>query len=275
MKLSIIIPAHNESKTIVKCLNSIFTQKADKSKYEVIVVDDFSEDKTSEVVLSNFGGFPNLKVIRTSININCGPARNLGYQNSSGEYIWCIDADDDIYPDCLDKIIEKLEKTNVDCLYLNYISNEKKKCILQIDSLQKLCNTAIGPWCRTYKRQFYINFPNYRPEDVYPFYLMVDQVKTVDYMPIYCYHWNIYNPMSMTRAFDFCNAHPDTLLEYAKQNYLINNNLSDKWVSGIIRNLADMYDIRNKLKTPCVRDAWSRKFYNEWYNCFVRNKFVH
>lgn len=49
MKLSIVIPAFNCEKTIGKCLNSIYEQNTDL-KYEVIVVNDGSVDKTVNVV---------------------------------------------------------------------------------------------------------------------------------------------------------------------------------------------------------------------------------
>ena len=57
MNISVIIPAYNAEKSIADCINSVLNQKFRKSsgKYEIIVVDDGSSDKTAEVV-SKFVG---------------------------------------------------------------------------------------------------------------------------------------------------------------------------------------------------------------------------
>ena len=52
-KLSIIIPAYNEDKTILKVLNQVNATKSDKINYEVIVVDDGSTDDTKNILNAN------------------------------------------------------------------------------------------------------------------------------------------------------------------------------------------------------------------------------
>ena len=50
MTISIIIPVFNGAKTIRRCLNSIFRQKVASGDIEVIVVNDYSTDDTSEIL---------------------------------------------------------------------------------------------------------------------------------------------------------------------------------------------------------------------------------
>ena len=50
MKISVIIPVYNEEKLIVSCLNSKLKQNYPKKDYEIIIVNDGSNDKTKESV---------------------------------------------------------------------------------------------------------------------------------------------------------------------------------------------------------------------------------
>ena len=51
--ISVIIPVYNQEKFITRCIRSILNQTIDKSSYEVIVIDDCSDDNT-DVLLSSF-----------------------------------------------------------------------------------------------------------------------------------------------------------------------------------------------------------------------------
>ena len=86
MKISVIIPAHNEEKTISKCLDSIYNQTF--KDFECVVVADACTDRTAEVAKS-YGA----KVIEANVH-NDGLSRNIGMENSTGEWILFIDADD-------------------------------------------------------------------------------------------------------------------------------------------------------------------------------------
>ena len=87
MLLSIVIPAYNASMYISACLHSIFDQV--DQRVEVILVDDGSQDKTLEIILSDFGdhiGAGRLQVI-SQANSGPGAARNRGLDLCSGRYI--------------------------------------------------------------------------------------------------------------------------------------------------------------------------------------------
>ena len=85
-KVSVVIPAYNEEKYIEKTLQAVLAQ--DYPNFEVIVVDNGSTDRTSDVVRK----FDN--VILLSCNeIGALKARITGYKHASGEIIAAIDAD--------------------------------------------------------------------------------------------------------------------------------------------------------------------------------------
>lgn len=88
MKISFVIPAYNEQDYILDCLKSIFNLDG-LADYEVIVVDNNSTDKTSEVIKNNF---PEAILIKETKK---GPAaaRNAGAKIALGEFMAFIDAD--------------------------------------------------------------------------------------------------------------------------------------------------------------------------------------
>jgi glycosyltransferase involved in cell wall biosynthesis len=92
MKLSIIIPVYNEKNTIFEVLNRINNVKLDYNlEKEVIIVDDFSNDGTREILkdINN----KELKKIFHQSNIGKGGAIKSGLQNITGEIIIIQDAD--------------------------------------------------------------------------------------------------------------------------------------------------------------------------------------
>ena len=102
--LSIIIPAYNASKYIERSLNAIFVHggldKDSLNLIETIVVDDCSNDNTSEIVrqYAKKNELQNIVAIRHEINRQQGAARNTGLKYAQGSLVWFVDVDDIIMP---------------------------------------------------------------------------------------------------------------------------------------------------------------------------------
>lgn len=90
MKFSIVVAAYNAEKYIDECISSLLMQ--DFEDYEVIFVDDGSDDRTLELVKKHLKA-NNLKIYSQK-NKGVGPARMEGMLRSIGEYILFFDADD-------------------------------------------------------------------------------------------------------------------------------------------------------------------------------------
>ena len=93
MKLSIIVVAHNVELYIEKALNSCIA--ALDEEYEVIVVDNNSDDATLSLIRSVAAAHPNIfNVVENDTNVGLGFGRNIGMQHARGEYILFLDGDD-------------------------------------------------------------------------------------------------------------------------------------------------------------------------------------
>ena len=90
-KISVIIPVYNQEKYIGRCLRSIINQSLDKSLYEIIVINDGSNDKTNDVLL-NFKNEINL--INNDQNLGLPRSLNKGIIKSKGSLVVRLDSDD-------------------------------------------------------------------------------------------------------------------------------------------------------------------------------------
>lgn len=101
MKVSVIIPAFNEEKYIEKCLISIFDQE--EKPDEIIVIDNNSTDKTSEIAKRY-----EVKVIKEIIQ-GITPTRNRGFNEAKHEIIARTDADTWVRKDWIKRIKENFK----------------------------------------------------------------------------------------------------------------------------------------------------------------------
>ncbi len=86
--VSIIVPVRDRTEDLVECLNSLAVLDYPEDRKEIIVVDDGSEVKVSDVVTS-----PGVKVIRLEESKGPAACRNLGSKKATGEILAFLDAD--------------------------------------------------------------------------------------------------------------------------------------------------------------------------------------
>lgn len=90
--VSIVIPTHNRKEKLIRLINSILNSKYPQEKIEIIIVDDASNDGTFETVKNKFS-MRMIKIVRNQENQLVSKTRNIGFINSTGEYIFFVDDD--------------------------------------------------------------------------------------------------------------------------------------------------------------------------------------
>ena len=109
MKISIIIPFLNEEKYIKKCTDALLHQTTSRNQYEVIFINNGSTDNTHKI-LQQYHGITILHEPR----INSYAARNLGIQKASNNIIAFVDADTQVAPNWVEKILNVFQTTSAD-----------------------------------------------------------------------------------------------------------------------------------------------------------------
>ena len=124
--LSFVIPTYNPSKLLKSCIESIFNQKIDLELIEVILIDDNSVKKKYIQYIKR--RFKKLKYFKNNKNLGPGLSRNVGIKKASGKYIFCLDSDDYIKKNSLNKIINHIKFKNSDVIFFDFcIIDENKK----------------------------------------------------------------------------------------------------------------------------------------------------
>lgn len=103
--ISFIIPAYNSSGFIRRCITSILS--SDFTDFEIIVVDDGSEDDTLEILESLATEDERVRVL-SKVNEGQGIARNFGLKVAEGKYIAFVDSDDYLSDCYFDRLVPVL-----------------------------------------------------------------------------------------------------------------------------------------------------------------------
>lgn len=107
MKLSIIVPAFNEEKTIGKNISSLLKVDLGNAQREIIVVNDYSTDKTLHK-LKKYGRNPKISIFSHTFNQGKGAAIKTGISHASGHYVIIQDADFEYDPKDIKKLFQTI-----------------------------------------------------------------------------------------------------------------------------------------------------------------------
>ncbi|MEY4939533.1 MAG: hypothetical protein RIQ93_1268 [Verrucomicrobiota bacterium] len=111
--VSIVIPAHNAERSVRRAIESAVTQTMKPA--EVIVIDDHSTDATAPIAAS----FPApIRLISASAR-GSNPARNLGLELATSDWVQFLDADDFLLPNKLERQLSAIsaDAAGVDLVY--------------------------------------------------------------------------------------------------------------------------------------------------------------
>jgi hypothetical protein len=115
-KVTVLITLYNYGEYIEDCINSVI--KNNYKDLEILVINDCStDDSLSKVIPYLKNKDINITIIDNKINSGLLVSRNLGIEISLGDYIFILDADNQIYQDCIEEHLLKIESENTIACY--------------------------------------------------------------------------------------------------------------------------------------------------------------
>ena len=100
--VSVIVPAYNEELNAIRTVESLLASTY--TDLDIVFVDDGSRDQTYERVRTYFADNTRVQVL-TKINGGKASALNVGLAHARGEVVVCIDADTQLYPDAIERLV--------------------------------------------------------------------------------------------------------------------------------------------------------------------------
>ena len=210
MKLSYGITVHNEHEELNQLLE-LLIHNTDQED-EIVIVDDFSNKETQDVIGSWVQQYSNKKVIRVfqrKLDGDFASQKNFVIEQCSGDYIFHIDADE--YPNVilLQQLKQILEINEVDLLW-----------IPRVNTVEGMTEEDIQKWGWKISEQGWVNYPDYqsrvfrRTDSIRwerPLHELIKGAKTYSHLPPH-------EELSL--------YHPKTIEKQTQQNMFYNQNFS-------------------------------------------------
>lgn len=156
MFFSVIIPLYNKAPYTAKAVKSVLSQTF--TDFELIVVDDGSEDGSADVALASMDGWVNCRLVRQK-NAGVSVARNRGVAVSKGEYVCFLDADDWWAPTFLEEMAKLIEAYPDAGIYgVNYtiVNQTKLKTRVAQVGVDEGFESGYINYCQVYARTMYM-----------------------------------------------------------------------------------------------------------------------
>ena len=210
MKLSYGITVHNEHEELNQLLE-LLIHNTDQED-EIVIVDDFSNKETQDVIGSWVQQYSDKKVIRVfqrKLDGDFASQKNFVIEQCSGDYIFHIDADE--YPNVilLQQLKQILEINEVDLLW-----------IPRVNTVEGMTEDDIQKWGWKISEQGWVNYPDYqsrvfrRTDSIRwerPLHELIKGAKTYSHLPPH-------EELSL--------YHPKTIEKQTQQNMFYNQNIS-------------------------------------------------
>ncbi len=211
VKISVVIPVYNVEHVLTRCLEHVVHNTY--KNLEIIIVDDGSVDKTSDIYSRYAKQDKRIKIIKQK---NSGPAtaRNTGLKAATGDYVHFCDSDDYVNLDYYERMADAAQTTNADVIcgsveeqYYTFPQYHAVK--LYTDLRDKISVTRVYDFCfiwrYIYNRKFlkdnHLEFPAgmYASEDnVFADYTIY-YARTVATASDAVYHYVLDNPQSLSK----------------------------------------------------------------------------
>lgn len=171
-KLSVIIPVYNVEDYIAKCLDSVVEPGRQRLAagrepgYEVIIVNDGTQDRSAEIAESYVRDCPGFIQMISIENSGQGQARNVGIDAAAGEFLYFIDSDDYLIPGGMEEILSLTEQDFDICIFdsiavntegreLKYMAGCKRWETLSLEEYPELLLEGPDVWNKVFRRRLF------------------------------------------------------------------------------------------------------------------------
>ena len=137
-KISVLIPAYNKERGIVRAVQSVTAQTW--KNLEVIVLDDASTDRTAEQVEALCRQDARVRLVRREQNGGTLNARLDAFAASTGDYLLCLDADDTLDPACAETLLKIAERSHAEIVGFSARLLDHGKTAGTVDAVRKELN---------------------------------------------------------------------------------------------------------------------------------------
>ncbi|WP_281054586.1 glycosyltransferase family 2 protein [Thermodesulfobium narugense] len=135
------MPTFNRKDVVTRAINSVLKQTY--SNIEFIIIDDFSEDGTEDLIRNFITNNKNIIYLKNKSNKGPSISRNIGVEVAKGDFITFIDDDIEYLPQKVEKTINLFMLSNEDdfVIYTNFykIKNNEKKLFLPLNVRKEGC----------------------------------------------------------------------------------------------------------------------------------------
>ena len=185
--ITISISSYNQAEYLPEAIVSALLQNC-----PVIVVDDGSTDNSLEIAHQyEMKYFPRLQII-SQVNKGLSSARNTGLMNCETDYILFLDVDDILLPNCVEKILEKINETNADVIGLSFKEFGLRDTIISLMPNPTIEDFKVGNrigYCSAIKREVLLECGGYSPrmttgyEDYHLWFDLLSRGKKITTIP--------------------------------------------------------------------------------------------
>lgn len=247
MIVSIVITSYNYGKYLHRCIRSCLNQTLPTDQFEVIMVDDFSQDNTKNII-EEYKSLPNFKYIRNNKNRGVAYSANTAIKKAKGKYVVRVDSDDYInneFAKILSMyLIENPTKFGVACDY--YLVSEDENKIKKVSSKTNPVSCGI-----MYNRKkllkeglYNVKFKHREEEELR---IRLDQKYKIHHLELPLYRYRMHKT-NKTKSKNYLDVYKKKIKKVKKNNLLnkYGNNKILKRIAIIIPARGNSKRLKNK-----------------------------
>ncbi|WP_168801365.1 glycosyltransferase family 2 protein [Glycomyces buryatensis] len=233
--LSIVIPVYDAEEYLTGCLDSIV---GGGDRLEIIIADDCSPDGSRALAERYAQADKRIHVYSTPENGGSGPARNFGLAQATGDYVWFVDADDELKPGAVERVLsavdsgpvrpdvvlvqhEKVRDTGA--VEIGELADLADRCPVDPKAFTftewpQIVDYTHTPWTKVSRREFLtdidLDFPSGWYTDIPWTYGLFRRAARMSVVTECCYQWRQRAGSSITRTRD--DRHFDVFTQWQR-----------------------------------------------------------